>query len=171
MSRSDDAEQAEFAAEPSSVRDVRRLVRDVLERWEHASCDTAELLVSELATNAVIHARSRYTVSVRRLSGDGIRVEVADASPATPVRRHYSETSGTGRGLGLVEDLAASWGIDRTPAGKRVWFVLDGTASENEPERDLVVTDDSGDVDLDAVLAGLGASEPADADAIRDLAA
>jgi hypothetical protein len=59
-------------------------------------------------------------------SANRVRVEVHDGNPQLPVRKHYSNLSGTGRGLLLVERMAANWGADRTATGKRVWFELDG---------------------------------------------
>lgn len=83
-----------------------------------------QLLVSELVTNAVLHARTGCTV--RLIYDDShLRVEVGDGNPAAPSRRRYSEQSGTGRGLALVEALAQDWGVDSVPDGKVVWFVLD----------------------------------------------
>ena len=57
-----------------------------------------------------------------------MRVEVHDGSTQLPVRKHYSNMSGTGRGLLLVERMASEWGSDRTADGKVVWFELDGQA-------------------------------------------
>lgn len=86
---------------------------------------TATLLVSELVANAILHSGTPLEVVVRA-DEDRVRVEVYDGNPVLPVRKHYSTMSGTGRGLMLVERLAAGWGADRTPTGKVVWFELDG---------------------------------------------
>ncbi len=84
----------------------------------------AELLVSELVSNAILHAGSGLEVVVRVLP-DRLAVEVHDLGGGQPVRRRYSSLSGTGRGLMLVEELARDWGTVLTESGKFVWFELD----------------------------------------------
>jgi anti-sigma regulatory factor (Ser/Thr protein kinase) len=113
----------EFEPAPESVREARRFVTSTLEAWGADEAGDAALLTSELATNAVIHAQSRYTVTLVRLP-DRVRVTVADGSLASARRCHYSPTSGTGRGLGMVADLAAAWGVETADDGKLVWFEL-----------------------------------------------
>ena len=113
-------------ASPASARRARRLVVDALHRlhWETAT-EVAELLVSELVTNAVLHARSEIRLRVQA-DGFRIRVEVHDNSPAPVHRRHYGQESTTGRGLALVDALAARWGSDLIHGnGKSVWFELE----------------------------------------------
>ena len=85
---------------------------------------TATMLVSELVANAILHTGTPLTVVVTP-ERDRVRIEVHDESPQLPVRKHYSDMSGTGRGLMLVERMAATWGSDRTTGGKVVWFELD----------------------------------------------
>ena len=85
--------------------------------------ELAELLVSELVTNAVLHARTTITLEVQ-LIGGGVRVGVIDASRRGPRQRDYSKEATTGRGLTLVESLASSWGSEPTSNGKTVWFEL-----------------------------------------------
>lgn len=113
---------------PASVGAARRFVRQTLESWHLDDVlESAVLLTSELATNAVLHARSGFAVLVERLD-DQIRVEVLDSSPVPPRRRHNASTAATGRGVGLVESLSTAWGV--TPLGhldgfaKGVWFTL-----------------------------------------------
>jgi anti-sigma regulatory factor (Ser/Thr protein kinase) len=84
--------------------------------------ETAELLVTELTTNAVVHAHTPIRVSV--LPHDHqVRVEVRDddSSPIPPPRRPAADAE-SGRGLWLVAALASSWGINRNAKGKTVWF-------------------------------------------------
>ena len=91
--------------------------------------EQAVLLVSELVTNAVLHARTRFTVEVEVVD-DTARVSVEDSSPLPPAVRTFSDLAGSGRGLHLVEALASRWGVDsRDGAGKRVWFELDLSAA------------------------------------------
>jgi anti-sigma regulatory factor (Ser/Thr protein kinase) len=145
--------------EHDSVREARRFVASILaELGCEAQADDAALLTSELATNAVIHARTSYVVVVK-VGGGTIRIEVMDASPAPVHRRHFSATSGTGRGIGLVSGMAHAWGIDESGHGKTVWFELDSrdavsTASPSSDSRGRPEPDP--DVDLDAILAELG---------------
>lgn len=116
-------------AKPSSAGRARRFVVAALhaERCE-AEAEVAELLVSELVTNALLHARSEVRVRVAAEQAR-VRVEVRDESCAPVERRSFSPEAATGRGLALVEALAARWGSDVRPEGKTVWFELDRAAS------------------------------------------
>lgn len=110
--------------EPTSVRAARRLVTDELERLGHADAAyTAALLVSELVTNCVLHARTDITVGIT-VTGDVVRVSVGDTSAASPRQRLHGVESGTGRGLLLVDRMARAWGVDGHGSGKTVWFEL-----------------------------------------------
>jgi anti-sigma regulatory factor (Ser/Thr protein kinase) len=109
---------------PSSAASARHFVERTLGGWGCAAfVEAARLLVSELVTNAVLHARTDITV-VLRMTADGVRVEVHDGSQVAPVVRHYEDEAMTGRGLALVDELASKWGVDRDTGGKAVWFEL-----------------------------------------------
>jgi anti-sigma regulatory factor (Ser/Thr protein kinase) len=82
-----------------------------------------ELVVSELASNAVIHAETRF--DVRLTIGEPIRVEVIDGSPIPPVVRHPVRLDLGGRGLIIVDAAADRWGFDLVDDGKVVWAELD----------------------------------------------
>jgi anti-sigma regulatory factor (Ser/Thr protein kinase) len=82
-----------------------------------------ELLVSELVTNAVLHARSEVELRLSN-SADAVRVDVVDASTRPPVLRTRDDAAMTGRGLALVAELSAQWGVEETEGGKSVWFVV-----------------------------------------------
>lgn len=88
-----------------------------------ADVETLVLLVSEVVTNAVLHARSDIRLDIRP-AGDVLRVEVHDGSPVEPRVHHFHLTSGTGRGLRMLEQLARRWGVEADPTGggKVVWF-------------------------------------------------
>jgi anti-sigma regulatory factor (Ser/Thr protein kinase) len=87
-----------------------------------ADVDTLVLLVSEVVTNAVLHARSDIRLDIQP-AGELVRVEVHDGSPVEPRVHHFHLTSGTGRGLRMLEQLARRWGVESDPAGgKIVWF-------------------------------------------------
>lgn len=125
-------------ARTSSVRQARTAARDTLAGWQAGDFEWALCqLVSEVVTNAVIHAGTALEVTLV-LQGPRLRCEVHDGSPA-PVRvRHYSAEAATGRGLHLVEHLATSWGVSYGPDGKTVWFELEAPVSGNgEPDLDL----------------------------------
>ena len=105
-----------------SPRRARDLVGDVLH--SHVDTETREdtaMVVSELVTNAVIHAGTTVAVRIHLLDDGGVRVEVADSRSWPPVPRQLVPDSVGGRGLVLVEALANDWGVDPTPEGKVVW--------------------------------------------------
>jgi anti-sigma regulatory factor (Ser/Thr protein kinase) len=83
----------------------------------------ATLLVSELAANAVDHARTEFEVRVTL--GPRLRIEVRDASRIAPAMHLVDAESERGRGLQLIDRVALDWGVQLRPAGKTVWFELD----------------------------------------------
>ena len=89
--------------------------------WPASLVDDAELLVSELVTNAVLHAHTGVAVSLRVGAGV-LRIEVADGSLDRPRPRHPADDAVTGRGPLLVEALSTSWARERREGGKVVWF-------------------------------------------------
>lgn len=116
--------RATLPGDARSAAAARRFVRDALAGWSLSElAEAAVLLVSELVTNSVLHARSSVDL-VLQATGDTFRVEVHDGSPQDARRQHFSVESGTGRGLAMVEALAADWGVTTTAEGKYVWFSL-----------------------------------------------
>ncbi|MFF0464993.1 SpoIIE family protein phosphatase [Streptomyces mexicanus] len=109
---------------PENVVLARKFVRSVVEGAAPDLVDTAELLVGELVTNAVIHARTE--VEVRAWVSEGrIHVRVSDERPdrgLVPHERHRYAC--TGRGLNLVEELATCYGAHSGAGRKTVWFEL-----------------------------------------------
>ncbi|WP_308120631.1 ATP-binding protein [Streptomyces bambusae] len=107
--------------------EVRRSLRELLRpRCPMQLADVAELLTTELVTNALVHTDQGAEVSATLDSGR-LRVEVRDHTARRP--RPYVPTAddGThGRGLVLVDALADAWGVDPLGGGKVVWFELDG---------------------------------------------
>jgi PAS domain S-box-containing protein len=110
--------------QPPSVAEARQRVRDLLLGCGREDLlDTAVLLVSELVTNALLHAATDIGVTAR-LDGEGLHVGVSDGSRHLPSRREYGPTSGTGRGLLMLESMVDEWGVSQRRDGKTVWFRL-----------------------------------------------
>ncbi|MFD8375302.1 ATP-binding protein [Streptomyces sp. NPDC059688] len=109
-----------------SVPVARHLVRHALADWKLPDLgDRAELVVTELVSNTVRHARaSTIRVTVRRLARDTVRVAVIDMSRTMPVLIPFAEDAVDGRGLAIVDAVSTRWGTDRLPWGKRIWADL-----------------------------------------------
>lgn len=121
--------RARFPAEPISVPRSRRFVDRLLERVERQLQTTslrasAVLLTSELATNAVVHARTWFEVSIRT-SERHVRIEVADTNEVVPQMAEMTDGAANGRGLRIVDGIASSWGVEPGHPGKTVWFELE----------------------------------------------
>ena len=117
-----------FALPPaaSSPREARDRVARELQGWgDPDSRHAVVLLISELVTNAVVHARSTVTVDLA-VSDDGpVIVKVHDESPVRPTpRRHQADRPG-GRGMHLLNSLATRWGVEDSRIGKSIWFEVD----------------------------------------------
>ena len=115
-----DVRSADFPASPGSVREARALVAAACREWglERLSAD-AQLVVSELVTNALRHARTPVRVSVSRRER-GLRVQVSDGSADGPKAGPVHPLSESGRGLPLVSALTTGWFIESAHPGKRV---------------------------------------------------
>ncbi|WP_257005007.1 ATP-binding protein [Streptomyces sp. Tue6028] len=116
-------------ADLRAVPEVRRALREWLRHWGKPGCsEIAELLTSELVTNALIHT-DRDAVLTATVGPRGLRVEVRDFVGRRPRLRLPDADDGThGRGLVLVQSLADAWGVRAHGVGKAVWFELDGGA-------------------------------------------
>ena len=122
-----------FPAWAQSVPDARRYVTDLLDvglmgQVPPQLCQTAALLVSELATNVVRHAGvGDYTVGVEFFPAEGrLWIGVTDTGPGQPLLRHPGTTAEHGRGLQLVSLMSDRWGAHRRRAAneKTIWFEL-----------------------------------------------
>jgi serine/threonine-protein kinase RsbW len=140
LGRSSDAYGQGGAGEPCCARHMtlpaagqaaalaRRATREVLAAWHLAHLeDTAVLLVSELVTNSVRHARTRGSVLALRLetAGAWLRIEVHDGDPRWPQPCTPTGLDESGFGFVLVDALADRWGVRETATGKAVWAELD----------------------------------------------
>jgi anti-sigma regulatory factor (Ser/Thr protein kinase) len=141
---------AEFAAERDAPGHARRLVVAALREWGHdeALVQDAALVLSELATNAVVHAGSPFSIAVRAQQSV-LRVAVQDASPldaasldpldAASSEQGWAPEQGSvtghglvaraGHGLGLIDVLATRWGVEASASGKVVWAEIPYAAS------------------------------------------
>ena len=114
----------DLSGQPDTARKARRFVRERIREWRlPVQADVALLLVSELVTNAVLHAGTDIGVVVQVLGGR-LRVAVTDGSPQDVLTGRGPRGAERGRGLLLVERLADGWGVERRPDGKGVWFEL-----------------------------------------------
>jgi anti-sigma regulatory factor (Ser/Thr protein kinase) len=111
---------------PATAGVARRYVRRVLggQCVNDKVTGVVELLTSEVVTNALLHARSVGELAVY-VSDTTIRVEVEDPSSLMPARRQGGVEAVSGRGLNIVDRLAAAWGVEPGRRGKRVWFEVD----------------------------------------------
>jgi len=115
-----------FPSVPPSASGARRFVGAALQRWDidQDVIDVALLLASELVTNTYRHAGSDARVSVLRRP-DVVRVEVHDSGEGGHVRlRPLDPARPDGRGLNIVDALAARWGSMNSEGGTLVWFEL-----------------------------------------------
>lgn len=147
-------EERVLPAEPRSALEARRLVRRLLaEAGADRFVDATELAVSELVTNAVVHAGGEVRLRVR-CEPEAVRVEVDDTSSHRPVPRHWTTTSGTGRGLHLLADCVDVWDVDMHPGvGKTVWFEIGGTHAR--APQDSEAPDDERDAVVEVELLGV----------------
>ncbi|MGW0738041.1 ATP-binding SpoIIE family protein phosphatase [Streptomyces sp. NPDC002851] len=113
-----------------AVASVRHHLNDLLRRWKAESLlDDLQLMLSEVVTNALIHAQSDVDIRLRR-HVDGIRVEVQDSSAQPPVPgvivgdEAMNAEAESGRGLLIVDALATAWGSSPAGRGKTTWIEL-----------------------------------------------
>jgi hypothetical protein len=140
----------------NSVRDARRFLTSVLRDWDTDAFDFgAPQVLSELATNAALHARSPFTVTLQ-LAEECLLLEVTDASPRLPRARNYAPDATTGRGMAMVDALSVAWGSTQGPTGKTVWARV-------APDGSLLRRLDLGDFDELEELGVGGGPDPASA--------
>jgi anti-sigma regulatory factor (Ser/Thr protein kinase) len=129
----------ELPGTPVAPSVARLFVRNLCQEWgAEAVCDVAELLSSELVTNAVVHGRTAVELEAaydEATVPSQLRIEVYDRSPDEIDRspRPPAEGAEGGRGLAIVARLACRWGVDPCSPGKRVWFMLANDAPGSDP--------------------------------------
>lgn len=130
--------------EPDDGSNVRRARAYVAERLDAAGLvslsDDAQLVATELLTNALLHAGPPVSVVVR-VAGSSVDIVVHDPSRVAPARPWFAADAMTGRGLQLVEGLATDWGVRLTDDGKVVWAELsaDGVQADGHEHASWVV--------------------------------
>lgn len=114
-----------LSSAPDAPARARRELATTLTAWQIQPelLDDAVLIVSELVSNAVLHAQGAESVAAL-LFDDCLRLEVGDRDGFPPQPHHYADTAPTGRGLGLVATLSRGWGWEPQEAGKTVWAEL-----------------------------------------------
>jgi anti-sigma regulatory factor (Ser/Thr protein kinase) len=119
--------QLTLPAAAPAARLARQATCQVLASWQVAHLqEAAVLLVSELVSNVVRHARTTSEMTLRlEAAGNCLRIEVQDGDLRRPRRRRSAGLDGSGFGLVLVDTLADKWGVRQTPRGKVVWAELD----------------------------------------------
>jgi anti-sigma regulatory factor (Ser/Thr protein kinase) len=151
-----------FECDVNSVPESRDFINEALVDLSPEIRASVALMVSELATNAVVHARSAFVVTVDR-TVSSVRVEVSDQGQGNPQVISATPQDPHGRGLRIVERLSDSWGIE----GRSVWFTLewssvDSTGQDSCPEESQ--TRSSGRPSIDR----LSGSKPRSAEAVAD---
>ncbi|OBB96494.1 hypothetical protein A5782_05005 [Mycobacterium sp. 852002-40037_SCH5390672] len=110
-----------FIPVAAAVAAARHFTIDTLMDWKLSHLvDDAALIVTELATNAIVHANSAFRV-VMSPAPVGVRFAVEDASQSRPQVRHAGPYEPGGRGIALIAKIAHQWGCDVSPVGKTVW--------------------------------------------------
>jgi anti-sigma regulatory factor (Ser/Thr protein kinase) len=115
-----------FEGTTASVPRARHFIMETLARLPATTLDSVEMMVSELASNCVLHAATEFEICVIRVGGS-LRVEVTDFGVGVPVPLPPDTERLGGRGLLIVGQLADDWGVTRQTGGtgKTVWFTVD----------------------------------------------
>ena len=141
-----------WPAQPESVPATRRFVRDYLRELGRSDlADDAELVVTELVSNVVLHVGGSVRVAACA-DDDDLVLEVSDESHVAPQVRSFSATSSTGRGMRLIHSLSVEHGIRLADGGKTIWVRLT-TATAGRSDADAA--DAFADVDWLAQVADL----------------
>jgi anti-sigma regulatory factor (Ser/Thr protein kinase) len=108
----------------TSVAQARHFVAEVLERQSPAdTSEAAQLMVSELAANAILHAHTGFSVGVE-ITSSTVRIDVSDTGPSVPSLQTPDPLRPSGRGLRIIEELSEQWGSVISADAKTVWCML-----------------------------------------------
>ena len=117
-------------ARPEELSRLRHLTRSHLTLWGlEAIADTAQLCVSELVTNVILHVGEGVPIALRfSPNGPRLRIELTDPEPhRIPVRLSAPDDAESGRGMALLDAMSAGWGVVLHESGKVTWCELDAT--------------------------------------------
>jgi anti-sigma regulatory factor (Ser/Thr protein kinase) len=122
---SDDVVAERFRPDPQAVSGARRFLRRALKHIEAGPAgdglvDSLIMAANELTTNAVLHARTDFTVRVL-FGAQRVRVEVSDGNTRMPQPCLTPADATSGRGLAIVDGTGLQWGAERHARGKTVW--------------------------------------------------
>jgi anti-sigma regulatory factor (Ser/Thr protein kinase) len=125
--------QRAFPASPESVPTARHFVANAAGDLPKEIAESAALMVSELATNAIKHGGTDFEVLVER-TASSLHVEIVDRGEGSPIVRRARPEDSSGRGLHIVEALADDWGVRPSSdgPGKTVWFTLSLAATSQD---------------------------------------
>ncbi len=148
--------ELDLLGDPTDVPDGRRFVGERLSRWGSGEFrDEVELAATELLANGLLHVGPPLRLCVE--ASDGVvRLEVHDGSTVAPVLPSAPSSGLTGRGLALVDALAARWGVVRTDSGKAVWAEITAESAAGVPypgDEPTGTATDPATGDVDALLA------------------
>jgi anti-sigma regulatory factor (Ser/Thr protein kinase) len=124
-----------YEPRPDQVRDARDHVAELLRErgWSAAAIEKARLVISELATNAILHAQTPFELSCE-IDGTA-RFEVRDWDPTSvPLVLDPAPDRVGGLGLRLIEAIATEWGVESHPEFKVVWCTIDGSGWPDAPD-------------------------------------
>lgn len=110
----------QFLPEPDSAHEAWVRTLELLRNHGIAASEETQLIVDELAANAIVHAKTKFELSIE-LWEHGLRIIVSDLSKRKPVVRYPDPLQENGRGLFLLDHVAQDWGYHPTPTGKCIW--------------------------------------------------
>ena len=132
----------DFAARPESVPAARRFASGMLRHAPSDLREVVELMVSELATNCIRHVNASFQLTIES-HGDKVNVEVRDQAEGRPAMRSPAPGDSEGRGLRIIDLLAARWGVRYdSDAGKTVWFTLLAVPRDDDQTRESEFVDE-----------------------------
>ncbi len=112
-----------FVPDPASLREVREFVRRALGASHGGDGENAVIVANELATNALTHAKSPFTVAVT-CTPSRVRIAVRDVSAPAPNARFSAREQAGALGIAIIAALSDVWGVDPEPDGKSIWAEL-----------------------------------------------
>ena len=124
--------EVELPPATTTPADARQIARQACRDWGLPdAADDVSLVVSELVTNAVVHAKTPLILAIEH-EGPTLAVAVGDGQPAAPWLADQSPEHSSGRGIALVSRLSTNWGVVRTVLGKTVWVSLNVAPAASE---------------------------------------